>query len=353
MKVRSIAVVAIVATTLLAQPMAASFAESSSKSSTKAKQETEKSHGSRSHGYTPTKNAESSNSSRGGVTTTPDPVDPYGIGPVTYQPGGSVILKPRVYVIWYGNWDKQSCSAEDKGTSTASILMNLTKHIGDSAWNAINTTYYQIVNGKKQFISSGIEYSGCVVDTGSLGLSLQVPSALFAGDPNDLRPFVADVVDTQLQSGKLKTDASGVYLVLTATNVQVDGFNSNFCGFHDYYSLPTIDIKYAHIGDPTPNMAPGGCVSQPTVSPNKNPAADAMASVLAHELIEPISDPLFDAWFDQGGWENADKCAYRYGTVTMAADGSFSNMKIGDRPYLIQQNVAANTNVCVSSVSRS
>jgi len=352
MKIRSLAFVTVAVTALLVQPIAISFAESSTKAKSRIDKESEKSHNSNNHVYAPARSADSSNSSRGGVTSTPPARVPDGIGAVTYQVGGTVILKPHVYVIWYGNWNTRSCSAEDQGTSTASILMNLTKHIGDSAWNDINTTYYQIVNGKKQFISSGIEYSGCVVDTGSLGLSLQVPPGLFTADPSDSRPSVADVVDAQLASGKLKTDSSGVYLVLSATNVQVDGFATNFCGFHDYYSLPTMDIKYALIGDPSLNMVPFGCASQLTVSLNKNPAADAMASVLAHELIEPISDPLFDAWYDQAGFENADKCAFRYGTVTQAADGSFSNMKIGDLLYLIQQNVAANTNECVSSLSR-
>ncbi len=343
MKIKSLAVVSLAVATLLVQPISISFADGVAKSKSRISKNSEKSHNSQQRGYVSTRGNDSSDSSGGGVTTTPQARPPDGIGAVTYHQGGTVILKPRVYVIWYGDWDKKSCSAEDHGNSTASILMNLTKHIGDSEWNAINTSYFQMVNGKKQFVSSGIEYAGCVVDSGSLGLSLNGPSDA----------IVADVVDAQLQSGALSTDANGVYLVLTATNVQVTGFQTVFCGYHDYYVLPTMEIKYAFIGDPSLNMNPGGCVSQPTVSPNKNPAADAMASVLAHELIEPISDPLFDAWFDQGGWENADKCAYRYGTVTQAADGSFSNMTIGDRPYLIQQNVAANTNKCVSSMSRS
>ena len=343
MKIKSFAVVSLAVVALVVQPITNSFADGSTKTKSQVSKESEKSHNSEKRGYTPTRNSDASYSTSGGVTATAATSPAGGIGAVTYHQGGTVILQPRVYVIWYGNWDKKSCSAEDQGNSTASILMNLTKHIGDSAWNAINATYYQVVKGKKQFISSGIEYSGCVVDTGSIGLSLNGPSD----------PIVGDVVDTQLQSGALTTDASGVYLVITATNVQVTGFQTAFCGYHDYYILPTMEIKYAFIGDPSLNMAPGGCVSQPTVSPNKNPAADAMASVLAHELIEPISDPLFDAWFDKAGWENADKCAYRYGTVTQAEDGSFSNMTIGDRPYLIQQNVAANSNVCVSSMARS
>lgn len=332
MKIKSFALVTVAVASLLVQTIATSFAEGPTKADSSIQKESEKSLNSQQRGYTTTRNSDSSVTSQAA-----------GGGAVVYHQGGTVILEPHVYVIWYGNWDKKSCSAEDQGNSTASILMNLTKHIGGSAWNAINATYYQVVKGKKQFISSDIEYSGCVVDSGSVGLSL-----------NGLNePIIGDVVDAQLQSGALNTDASGVYLVITATNVQVTGFQTAFCGYHDYYVLPTMEIKYAFIGDPSLNMAPGGCVSQPTVSPNKNPAADAMASVLAHELIEPISDPLFDAWFDKAGWENADKCAYRYGTVTQAEDGSFSNMNIGDRPYLIQQNVAANSNVCVSSMARS
>jgi len=40
-----------------------------------------------------------------------------------------------------------------------------------------------------------------------------------------------------------------------------------------------------------------------------------MVSVMAHELEETISDPNLNAWYDSTGAENADKCAWTFGTT--------------------------------------
>ena len=157
---------------------------------------------------------------------------------------------------------------------------------------------------------------------------------------------ISDIVAHALSTNLLETDPSGVYLVLTSSNVNVSGFLTQFCGYHSSF-FGTTTIKYSFIGDASAHLA--SCAPQLTVSPNENPAADAMASVLAHELVEPISDPLGLTWFDKAGYENADKCAWIYGTATKTDNGSFANMTLGRRQYLIQQNVAANTNTCVSS----
>ena len=41
-----------------------------------------------------------------------------------------------------------------------------------------------------------------------------------------------------------------------------------------------------------------------------------MASVIAHELVEAVSDPQLNAWYDRRGYENADKCAWTFGSTT-------------------------------------
>ena len=62
-----------------------------------------------------------------------------------------------------------------------------------------------------------------------------------------------------------------------------------------------------------------------------------MASIIAHELEEAVTDPHLNAWYDSRGAENADKCAWTFGT-TYTANGASANMKLGARDYLIQQN---------------
>ncbi len=260
-----------------------------------------------------------------------------GIGAVTYQPGGTIISKPNVYLIWYGNWDTNSCSPKKGISSTPSIITDFIGSLGESEWNRINTSYYQQINGKKTFVQPTSEVEGCTVDPGSQGLSLD--SATGAQ--------VSDVVDQALSTKKMMTDANGVYFVLTASNVSVADFPTVLCAYHWFYDNGKAIIKYAFIGDASVHL--DSCSAQPVNSPNGNAAADAMVSVIAHEFVEVVSDPEGLTWFDQVGLENADKCAWTYGKASKTANGSFANMTLNDRQYLIQQNVAANTNTCVLS----
>ena len=70
-----------------------------------------------------------------------------------------------------------------------------------------------------------------------------------------------------------------------------------------------------------------------------------MASIIAHEMEEAISDPDLNAWYDRSGAENADKCAWTFGT-TYTANGAMANMKLGTRDFLIQRNWNNSTNAC-------
>ena len=129
-------------------------------------------------------------------------------------------------------------------------------------------------------MSPSIKYSGCVVDPGSQGLSLDAPSG----------PQVSDVVKNAIGKNAFANDPETVFMVLVAQNVRVEGFLSIFCGYHSAFVNKSQIIKYSFVGDPSASA--GSCVSQLVSSPNGNVIADGMASVLAHELIEPISDPL-------------------------------------------------------------
>jgi hypothetical protein len=75
-----------------------------------------------------------------------------------------------------------------------------------------------------------------------------------------------------------------------------------------------------------------------TTSPNENAGADGMASIIAHELEESVTDPELNAWYDRRGYENADKCAWTFGSTSTAPNGSLYNMSMGGRNWLIQQN---------------
>jgi hypothetical protein len=46
-----------------------------------------------------------------------------------------------------------------------------------------------------------------------------------------------------------------------------------------------------------------------------------MVSIVAHELEEATTDPDLNAGYDSRGEENADKCAWTFGTTSTAPNG--------------------------------
>jgi hypothetical protein len=125
------------------------------------------------------------------------------------------------------------------------------------------------------------------------------------------------------------------------------GFCTQYCGWHTKGSIGGATIKYAFIGNP--DRCPSSCAAQ-TTSPNGNAGADGMASIISHELEEAVTDPELNAWYDRRGEENADKCAWTFGTEQTAPNGSKYNVVLGSREFLIQQNwVNASGGKCAMS----
>lgn len=63
-----------------------------------------------------------------------------------------------------------------------------------------------------------------------------------------------------------------------------------------------------------------------------------MISVIAHELEEAVTDPDLNAWWDNRGYENADKCAWTFGSQWIA-NGACANVVLGSRNFLIQRKL--------------
>jgi hypothetical protein len=230
---------------------------------------------------------------------------------INYQNGPLILGNTNVYYIWYGNWS---------GNTAPAILNNFAQHIGGSHYYAINTTYY---DAKKNFVTNAVTFMGAATDNYSLGKALT--------DTN-----VKTIVANQISTGALPRDANGVYFVLTSADVNAtSGFCTQYCGWHTHASIAGADIKYSFVGNP--DRCPNACSAQ-TVGPNGNAGADAMASIIAHELEETVTDPDLNAWYDSRGAENADKCAWKFGTTYAAANGAKANMALGNMNYLIQQN---------------
>jgi hypothetical protein len=242
---------------------------------------------------------------------------------ITYHGGPIMTLPVNMYYIWYGNWS---------GNTATSILADFATNIGSSAYYRINSTY---TNGAGQHVSTA--FAGATAST-------TYPYGTSLSDAQ-----IRQVVQDTITSGQLPFDENGVYFVLTSADVTASsGFCTQYCGWHTYSNMTvnssTKPIKYSFIGNPDRCLS--ACAAQ-TTSPNGNAGADGMASIIAHELEEAASDPQLNAWYDSRGYENADKCAWTFGTTYKVANGSSANMKLGLRDFLIQRNwVNANGGYC-------
>ena len=226
--------------------------------------------------------------------------------------GGPVMLgTTNMYYIWYGNWS---------GNNATTILTDLANSIGGSPYFNINTTYY---DGSNTHVSNSVRLGGSTTDAYSQGTSL-----------SDAQ--IMAVVSSAISSGRLPLDKSGIYFVLTSADVTASsGFCTQYCGWHDHGTISGMDVKYSFVGNP--DRCISSCADQ-SVGPNGNAGADGMASIIAHELEEAVTDPDLNAWYDNRGYENADKCAWTFGTTSTASNGALYNVTMGSRNYLIQRN---------------
>jgi hypothetical protein len=172
---------------------------------------------------------------------------------------------------------------------------------------------------------------------------------------------IPDIIQSHIDAKKLPEDTNAVYFVLTAGDVNETmrddlggaSFCSEYCGYHVSWQLTSGKrIFYSQVGNPTACMSGCAPVENESVSPNGDLGIDAMTSVIAHELVEAISDPESDgnrAWEDSYGYENADKCAWSYGSTKKDRSGFLYNVEFAGKKYLIQQNWSVRLQNCASS----
>jgi Phosphate-induced protein 1 conserved region len=248
--------------------------------------------------------------------------------------GGPVIGTPfNVYIIWYGNWNQSN------GSDTASgqqIVRDFLHGLSGSNYYVTNASYPG-VSGNFSFVANTNEYT----DSYSQGKRL-----------SDSR---VKAVVTNAISGHLPKEANAIYFVLTSSDVsESSGFCSRYCGWHTDGSISGSDIKYSFVGNAYRCLS--GCAAQ-TVGPNGNAGVDGMVSVIAHELEETNTDPDLNAWYDSSGSEDADKCAWTFGShQSQASNGAYYNMTLptatnSTRHFLIQRELDVNSKCYVDYVN--
>ncbi|PTL75261.1 hypothetical protein [Vitiosangium sp. GDMCC 1.1324] len=246
------------------------------------------------------------------VSTAAKPTGTAASNGISYHSGPIMTGTKTIYYIWYGNWS---------GNTATTILTDFANSIGGSPYFNINTTY---TNSSGGIVNNSVVYGGSTTVAYPYGTSLTDAK---------IQQVVADAIN----AGTLPKNTNAVYFVLTSQDVTASsGFCTQYCGWHTHGTIGGSDIKYSFVGNAA--RCPSSCAGQTASSPNGNVGADGMASIIAHELEEAATDPDLNAWYDTSGAENADKCAWTWGTTSTASNGSKYNMTLGSRQYLIQQN---------------
>jgi len=217
--------------------------------------------------------------------------------------GGQIMNSSVVQAIYWGTSWSNASFVGDKITGLASFYSG----IGGSAY-AGTTTEFAGSNGA---ISGGVSYGGNIVDTSAAPSRAPSTSQIL----NEVAKKISNPV------------SNGYYPVYVDTRRGSAGY----CAWHSSGSIGGVTVQFAFFfnldGD-------AGCDPQDTWTTHSQGLA-ALANVSGHELSEAVTDPHLDAWYDNGGAENADKCAWTFhapvtfstptATTTWKIQGNWSN----------------------------
>jgi hypothetical protein len=222
------------------------------------------------------------------------------------------------------------------GAGDGSLVGSFLRSVGGSPYFNINHSY---TDGSGSAIVNSVTYVG------------------FWANNTNVPADGATVTDAQMvamlqsgfDSGNLTYDPGTLYAIFTAGTVNLGGgFGTQYCAYHTHgtvngnqtalYAAMPYDFAY-----------PSGCTIGGAPS-NVDAGAYYEVNTLAHEVEETTTDMMGTAWFDRRGYENADKCAWTFGSTYPIANGGTANMNLGGNDYLIQRNwVNAGSGGCTLS----
>jgi hypothetical protein len=219
-----------------------------------------------------------------GIVLSRGNANPHGGGsPQLLYHGGSVLtVNAQVTAVFWGpSWASQSFAA-DKITGLDSFYSG----VGGTAYVGTNTEYTDSTGN----VPSSVSYSGHVFD----------PS-----DPGKHAPRVSDVLAAVARS--VPNPVANAYYPVYSD--QPPG-HAGYCAWHSAGTINGVPIEFGFFFnlDGVP-----GCDPRDT-SGLHSQGLSALANVSGHELSETLTDPQLDGWYDSTGAENADKCAWTFGS---------------------------------------
>ena len=260
--------------------------------------------------------------------------------PISWHNGVPYGTNVMLYPVWAGTWNATRLAMWD------GVLGNLVKSLGASTVPAsgnIFSTNFGYFSGAGYRTMPKLSWTTKnsavpVVGTVSSGLT-QV------SDANVTTAINAAITAGYVPSASAAATAGyqPIYIYIGSSSTRLSsGFGTQYCGWHSYGTMTssTTKVPFIAIQDFTSTYLTA-CTSSLiySLSPNSDPYVDATASILVHEIDESLSDPdVKTGWFDGRGAENADKCAWTFGTTATAPNGAKSNYVANGKSYLIQRN---------------
>jgi len=214
------------------------------------------------------------------------------------------------------------------GASDGSLVGYFLSHLGGSPYFNINSTY---TDGNGQHIANVVNYTQYWANNTSAPSGTQIVS--------DAQMIA--MLQSGFTSGALPYDPGTLYAIFTAGQVNLGGgfggTNFQYCAYHTHGTVTINGVSRTVLYAAMPYDAayPSSCTDN--VAPNGDFGADAEVNTLAHEVEETTTDMMGNAWFDRRGYENADKCAWNFGT-TFPSGGSQANITVGAKNFMVQQN---------------
>ncbi len=284
--------------------------------------------------------------------------------------GGNVVNQQKLAAIYYSEEgviyeDGPRPGSIGAGKDDRSLVGYFLNNLGGSSYWNINSTYYDVVGGGRNFVENTMGYDSFWAPK----FNPQGSSKLVSLDD------MVNLIEAGIARGVLKYDPNTLYMIFTGPGVNLGGGFSkkilDYCAFHTAYwytdgsrlvqfaAMPydadfNPDHPYKYKGaDGKKHTA---LCTYLTKGPNGDLGADAAVSAMAHEIEENATDPVtlyrvppspsapngidgfFAGWYDRHGEENGDKCAYIYGPTLTKNRLDYWNMTIGQKRFLVQQN---------------
>lgn len=221
-----------------------------------------------------------------------------------------------------------SVGTHGAGSADGSLVGFFLRNIGGSTYFNINHSY---TNGSTQ-IKNSVTYTQFWAN----GMSAP------GGTQSVSDAQMIAMLQSGFNSGTLTYDPSTLYAIFTAGKVNLGGgFGTQYCAYHTHGTVTINGVAQTVLYAAMPyNYAyPSACTSGfMAANGSADPGADYEVNTLVHETEETTTDMMGTAWYDNRGYENADKCAWTWGSTYGTPSGGTANVKLGGKDFLIQQN---------------